>query len=67
MKEAGETYACGSNACAAAVAGIANGWLQKNVRVEFRYGTLLIEWEGGNKPIHMTGPAANVYSGEVAF
>lgn len=62
---AGETFACGSNACAAAVAGITNGWLQHHVTVEFRYGSLLIEWEGGAEPIHMTGPAARVYSGEL--
>lgn len=59
----GETFACGSNACAAAVAGIANGWLEEQVQVEFRYGSLLIDWDGENKPIHMTGPATKVYSG----
>ncbi len=62
----GETFACGSNACAAAVAGIANGWLNHRVNVEFRYGSLEIEWEGSqNKPIHMTGPASRVYSGKI--
>lgn len=62
---AGETFACGSNACAAAVAGIANGWLQHQVQVEFSYGSLQIEWKGGDEPIHMTGPATRVYSGEM--
>lgn len=61
----GETYACGSNACAAAVAGIINGWLQAKVTVEFQYGSLLIEWEGNDYPIQMTGPATNVFSGQV--
>lgn len=60
---AGETYACGSNACAAAVAGITNGWLQNNVNVEFRYGSILIEWN--NSAIQMTGPASRVFSGEL--
>ena len=61
---AGETLACGSNACAAAIAGIINGWLQPSpVNIEFRYGSLLIEWEGEGKPVHMTGPATRVYSG----
>lgn len=62
---AGETYACGSNACAAAVASIANDWVEKKVRVEFKYGSLTIEWNGGNSSIYMTGPATKVYSGVV--
>lgn len=61
----GETLACGSNACAAAVSGIINNWLQPRVTVEFRYGSLLIEWEGEGKPINMTGPASRIFSGEV--
>ena len=63
----GETYACGSNACAAACAGIANHWLQHEVTVEFRFGSLLVEWQGEHHPIHLTGPAAHVYSGEIAI
>lgn len=62
---AGETFACGSNACAAAVAGIINGWLQNSVEVEFRIGSLLIEWKGEGAPIHMTGPASRVFDGEI--
>ena len=62
---AGETNACGSNACAAVVAGIANGWLAERVRVAFKYGTLLIEWRGPNTPILMTGPATNLFSGQL--
>ncbi len=61
----GETSACGSNACAAAVAGIANGWLTGRVQIAFKHGCLLIEWQGENHPIYMTGPAARVYSGEL--
>lgn len=63
----GETYACGSNACAAAVAGIANGWLAHRVNVGFRYGSLLIEWEGGQSAVRMTGPASNIFSGEITL
>lgn len=62
---AGETYACGSNACAAVVTGIANGWLSSRVKVEFSYGVLIIEWEGGDSPVHMMGPATRVFSGEI--
>lgn len=62
---AGETLACGSNACAAVAAGIVNGWLDKKVTVNFRYGSLHIEWQGGNHPVIMTGPAAKIFSGEI--
>lgn len=60
----GHTLACGSNACAAVANGILNGELQKRVKVEFELGTLTIEWEGGDKPVHMTGPASLVFRGE---
>lgn len=61
----GETLACGSNACAAAVAGILNGSLTHSVTVEFQCGSLLIEWAGEGHPIFMTGPANLVYVGEL--
>ncbi|TAK79398.1 MAG: diaminopimelate epimerase [Gammaproteobacteria bacterium] len=64
---AGETYACGSNACAAVAAGIAHGWLKSHVQVEFQHGSLHIEWEGEGKPIHMTGPATKVFDGVVTL
>lgn len=59
----GETMACGSNACAAAVAGIANGWLQPQVIVEYSQGSLLIDWSGESQPVYLTGPAATVFKG----
>jgi len=61
----GETNACGSNACAAVVAGIQNAWLHSPVKVEYRYGCLLIEWEGNDKPIQMVGPAERVFNGKI--
>ncbi len=61
----GETFACGSNACAAAVAGIANGWLQHPVTVEFPHGALSIGWEGHQQTIRMTGPASRIFTGEL--
>ncbi len=63
---AGETFACGSNACAAAVAGILNGWLQQQqIQVEFRYGSLFIDWMDQDNPIQMIGPASRVFTGEI--
>lgn len=59
----GETHACGSNAAAAVAAGILDGSLAQTVNVEFKYGQLIIEWEGGNKPVYMTGPATFVFAG----
>jgi len=60
---AGETHACGSNACAAAVASMVNHWVGNKVKVEFKYGSLIIEWDKGNNPIYMTGSASRVFSG----
>jgi diaminopimelate epimerase len=61
---AGSTHACGSNACAAVVAGITNNELDHQVKVEFRYGSLHIEWAGADTPIKMTGEAKSVFTGE---
>src|SRR3990167_2849230 len=48
---AGETLACGSNACAAAASGIMNGWLSRQVKVTFRHGDLFVEWLDNHAPI----------------
>lgn len=61
----GETYACGSNACAAVIAGIMNHGLARSVTVELRLGNLWIEWPNEAEPIQMTGPAEFVYAGEL--
>jgi diaminopimelate epimerase len=62
---AGETLACGTGACAAAVAGIQRGLLESPVRVSFSTGDLFIRWEGGNQPVWMTGPAVAVFDGQI--
>jgi len=61
---AGETLACGTGACAAVVAGIRRGLLEREVRVETRGGVLVIAWEGPGAPVTMTGPATTVFEGE---
>lgn len=61
----GETFACGSNACAAACVGIANHWLQTPVHVEFQHGYLSVEWDEHKNNVHMIGPAARVYEGKL--
>ena len=62
---AGETLACGTGACAAAVAGIRQGWLTSPVSVHTRGGDLIIEWAGMGHPVLMTGPAVTVFEGEI--
>ena len=64
---AGETLACGTGACAAAVAGITRGLLDGNVRVSTHGGELTIRWEGEGRPVWMTGPAVTVFEGEIDF
>ncbi len=62
---AGETLACGTGACAAVVAGIRLGWLERRVEVDARGGRLLIEWPDDAATVRMTGPAETVFEGEI--
>jgi len=64
-RDAGETLACGTGACAAVVAGIRLGWLDARVDVQARGGLLTVEWAGGDAHVLMTGPAETVYQGEI--
>ena len=64
-RDAGETLACGTGACAAAVAGIRLGLLDERVDVDTRGGRLRIEWAGGDSHVFMTGPAETVFEGEI--
>ena len=61
---AGLTLACGTGACAAAVAGIRRGLVASPVEVRLPGGALTIEWEAGT-PIRMSGPATHVFDGEI--
>ena len=62
---AGETLACGTGACAAAVAGILRGLLDSPVTVQARGGTLTVSWAGGDNGVWMKGPAGSVFAGEI--
>jgi diaminopimelate epimerase len=63
---AGETLACGTGACAAAVAGMRWGLLDTRVEVLTRGGQLTIEWSGQlDAPVMMTGPATTVFESEI--
>ncbi len=60
----GETFACGTGACAAVVASGLNGYTDENVTVELPGGKLKIEW-GKDNHIYMQGPATTVYEGNI--
>ncbi|QKQ70550.1 diaminopimelate epimerase [Acinetobacter sp. 10FS3-1] len=60
----GETLACGTGACAAAVSGMRRGLLSSKVEMELAGGKLQIEWVEGDL-VWMTGPTANVYEGRL--
>ncbi|MCC7150399.1 MAG: diaminopimelate epimerase, partial [Rubrivivax sp.] len=65
-RDAGETLACGTGACAAVVAGIRMGLLDACVDVHTRGGRLTIEWAGGDTDhVRMTGAAQTVFEGEI--
>jgi diaminopimelate epimerase len=61
---AGITLACGTGACAVAVAAALNEKTGKRVQTHLPGGDLLIEWNGDNR-VHMTGPAEFVFEGEI--
>ena len=62
---AGETLACGTGACATAVACNLNDLTDRNVNIELLGGTLNIEWNEKDNHIYMTGPAVTVFDGEL--
>ena len=65
----GETLACGTGACAAAVAGMRRGLLDARVEVHTRGGLLNIAWDGLDaampRSVWLTGPAETVFTGEI--
>jgi len=61
----GETEACGTGACAAAVAAIQQQLVESPVTVQLTRGALQIDWKGEGHPLIMTGPAATVFHGRI--
>ena len=59
----GETMACGTGACASAVAGALTGRTNRTVTAHLRGGDLRLEWSSAGD-VFMTGPATEVFSGE---
>lgn len=62
---AGETLACGTGACASAVACILNKKTERQLTVRLKGGDLKIEWDKETNHVFMTGPAVEVFSGKL--
>ena len=60
----GETLACGTGACAVAVACALNGFTEDEVTVRLLGGDLQIRWDREKDTVFMTGPAEVVFDGE---
>lgn len=63
----GETLACGSGACAVAVASILSGLVDRKLVISLRGGELAMEWPDDESSVFMTGPAAEVFRGHVSI
>ena len=63
---AGETLACGTGASAVCVAGVLNNLTDRTILNHLAGGDLELEWVE-NGPVFMTGPATEVFSGEIIF
>ena len=61
----GITMACGTGACATAVAACLTGRARRMSRIEMDGGTLDIEWRESDNHVYMTGPASFVFDGEI--
>ena len=60
-----ETWACGTGTCASVMAAILNGKTEDKVLVHLRGGDLTIEYDRNSNHVFMTGPATEVFSGEI--
>lgn len=63
----GITMACGTGACATAVAAASTGRTGREADIVMDGGTLHIEWREADGHVYMTGPAAFAFEGEVAL
>ena len=61
----GETRACGTGACAAAVVSRLQGLVDERIKVSLPGGKVRIRWQGPGTAVRMTGPAALVYEGQI--
>lgn len=64
---AGETWACGTGACASLVATVLNGLCDRKAVLSLRGGELTIEWDENTNHVFMTGPATTVFTTEIDY
>ncbi len=60
----GETQACGTGACAVAVAGVLTGKTGRRITAHLPGGDLLLHWSESDNHVYLTGPAVEVFSGD---
>ena len=60
----GETWACGTGACAVAVAGVLTGRTERQLTAHLPGGELRLHWSEKDNHVYMTGPAVEVFSGD---
>lgn len=60
----GETWACGTGASAVCVAGVLTGRTGRRIVIHLRGGDLELHWDEADNHVYMTGPAAEVFSGD---
>lgn len=63
----GETMACGTGACASAVAAILCGYTEDEITLHLLGGDLIVRWDKENNRVFMTGPATVVFDGEISL
>lgn len=61
----GETMACGTGACASAVAAVLCGYTEPEITLHLLGGDLLVRWDREQNKVFMTGPAKVVFDGEI--
>ncbi|MCR5778442.1 MAG: diaminopimelate epimerase [Lachnospiraceae bacterium] len=61
----GETFACGTGACASAVACVLNGYTDDEIELQLQGGVLKVKWDRESNQVFMTGPAVTVFEGEI--
>ena len=63
----GETLACGTGACASAVACVLNGLTEDEITLHLLGGDLSVRWDRKENVVYMTGPAKVVFDGEIVM
>ena len=63
----GETLACGTGACASAVACVLNGLTEDEITLHLLGGDLSVRWDQDENLVYMTGPATVVFDGEIVM